>query len=392
VTLAATRWRTRSTWASASEAGVHEDRFTAELTDGQSAAAHNVVLGFDAVSLRILDPQGTTVWATWPLAGLEVEDLHNHVIHLQHPSAPGMMIACRDPGLGPALHRWSVPAVSLPRGRRLTRLVFIYAGVLAVVVAGVYAAVPPLSRMLARRVPMELEERLGLELERLVTPDLCQTDAARAALTRLTDRLGRAEGEGPAARDVAIVNWGMVNAFTLPGGKVLLTRGLLEKAAGADEVAGVLAHELEHVRQRHVMAQVIRSSIFSFGWAVTVGDFSGLFVLDPATLFSIANQSFSRTDERSADAGALARLDAAGISREGFAAFFQRIQAETDALPAWLTSHPASRERLARIQSGPALAKPERALSEPEWNTLKAACAGAPEEGGGFRRLFDREK
>jgi predicted Zn-dependent protease len=256
----------------------------------------------------------------------------------------------------------------------------------------VYAAVPPLSRMLARRVPMELEVRLGLELERLITPDLCQTDATRAALSRLTGRLARAEGEGPAARDVALVNWSMVNAFTLPGGKVLLTRGLLEKAAGPDEVAGVLAHELEHVRQRHVMAQIIRSSILSFGWAVTVGDFSGLFVLDPATLFSIANQSFSRTDERSADAGALARLDAAGISREGFAAFFQRSQAETDALPAWLTSHPASGERLARIQNGPALAKPERALAEPEWNTLKAACSGAPAEGASFRRLFDRTK
>lgn len=267
---------------------------------------------------------------------------------------------------------------------------FIYAGVLAVVVAGVYAAVPPLSRMLARRVPIELEGRLGLELEKLITPDLCQTDAASAALTRLTERLARAEGEGPAARQVAIVNWGLVNAFTLPGGKVLLTRGLLEKAAGPDEVAGVLAHELEHVRQRHVMAQVIRSSIFSFGWAVTVGDFSGLFVLDPATLFSIANQSFSRTDERSADAGALVRLDAAGISREGFAAFFQRIEADTDALPAWLTSHPASRERLAQIRNGPALAKPERALAESEWDALKAACAGAPAKESGFRRLFDR--
>jgi beta-barrel assembly-enhancing protease len=161
---------------------------------------------------------------------------------------------------------------------------------------------------------------------------------------------------------------------------VVLTRGLLAKTEGPDEIAGVLAHELEHVRQRHVMAQIIRTSILSLGWSVTVGDFSDLMIVDPGTAFAIANQRFPRADERAADAGALDRLDRARIGRAGFAAFFRRLQADSDNLPAWLSTHPASAERLQTIgtASAPGVTP---ALTDAAWSALRAACADRPPSG-----------
>jgi predicted Zn-dependent protease len=97
-------------------------------------------------------------------------------------------------------------------------------------------------------------------------------------------------------------------------------------------------------------------------------------VVDPSTAFAIANQRFSREAERQADAGALARLDAAGIPRAGFAAFFRRIQKDTDMVPAWLSTHPASKERIDLIGAGPPTKAAAPVLSSEEWQAIKNAC------------------
>ena len=352
------------------------ERFSAEFLDGQSAAVRPVTIAVDLGGLRISDAASDAPVDLWAFAGLEVEMLQGGVLHLEHPGAPGALITSRDPGLESALRHALVHVEAQPRGRRLLRELAFYGIALAVAVTAVHASLQPLSRALARRVPLDVEERLGLQIEGLLEKSFCRSEAATAALDGLTVRLGRSDLDGPAARGVTIINWEAVNAFTFPGGKVVLTSGLIDEAEGADEIAGVLAHELEHVRQRHVMARIIRGSILSLGWAVTVGDFSGLFVLDPSTIFAVASQSFSRDDERSADRGALARLDGARISRQGFAAFFRRIQKETDVLPAWLSTHPASEERFAAIAVDGPLVPRSPALSNDEWKALKNACAG----------------
>jgi predicted Zn-dependent protease len=162
----------------------------------------------------------------------------------------------------------------------------------------------------------------------------------------------------------------------------MVTRGLLDKAAGPDEVAGVVAHELAHVYERHIMTQVLRGSILSLGWAVTVGDFSGLLVVDPQTMFQIVNQGFSRDDERKADEVALQRLHRGGISVKGFAGFFKRFADKGDMLPEWLSSHPDTRARLQRIESSLAQEKAPTTpvLSDEDWQALRSACGDRPAE------------
>lgn len=365
-------------------------RFAAEFMDGQSAAVRPIVLTLEPAGVHLADAMTGASLGSWPLQGLTVDELHGALVHLQHRNYPGALITSRDPALPSALASVAIRPVSLPRGRALAQWAAIYAGGLALMLVAAYLAVPALSRALARRVPFAVEERIGLPIGERLDAALCTSPAATAALDALTDTLLRDREpslHGPGPRTVGILNWQVVNAFTFPGGRVVLTRGLLEAAKGPDEIAGVLAHEFEHVRQRHIMAHIIRSSILSLGWAVTVGDFSGLFVVDPSTMFTLATQSFSRTDELAADAGALARLDAAGIGRGGFAAFFQRIRAQADVVPAWLTSHPATEERIAAIGNGPPAAT-NPALDASQWRALKDVCAGRAPIENPLRSLF----
>jgi predicted Zn-dependent protease len=125
------------------------------------------------------------------------------------------------------------------------------------------------------------------------------------------------------------------------------------------------------------MIRFVRTSMLTALWQASVGDYSGLFVIDPRTALDVASLRFSRDDERDADEGALARLDTAHISREGFGAFFDRMREKTDLVPAWLSSHPASAERIATIRGAAARTddrSASRALSSADWAALKGGC------------------
>jgi predicted Zn-dependent protease len=125
------------------------------------------------------------------------------------------------------------------------------------------------------------------------------------------------------------------------------------------------------------MVHMVRSSLMTVAWQATLGDYSGLFVVDPKTAVDIANLRFSRDDEREADQGARDRLDAAGISRAGFRQFFQRIQGKTDKIPPWLSNHPASAERAGALGEDVGAVVRTPAASPEDWAALRAGCAGA---------------
>jgi predicted Zn-dependent protease len=129
------------------------------------------------------------------------------------------------------------------------------------------------------------------------------------------------------------------------------------------------------VRQRHVMVHVVRGGMLTALWQATVGDFSGLLIVDPKTAVDVANLRFSRDDEREADRGALQRLDAGAVSRAGFRAFFERMRDKTDKVPAWLSNHPASAERIGAITDEVGAIQRTPALTDREWAELKAGCA-----------------
>src|SRR5207249_4264127 len=117
---------------------------------------------------------------------------------------------------------------------------------------------------------------------------------------------------------------------SLPGGAILLTRGLVEGAESVDEVCGVLAHELGHVMHRHVLAEFIESTFMSAVWALTIGDYSGLLIVDPQTAYRLVTLKHSRAAETEADETASELLRRASISSSGLASFLERNHYKAD--------------------------------------------------------------
>jgi beta-barrel assembly-enhancing protease len=219
-----------------------------------------------------------------------------------------------------------------------------------------------LAEAAAMRLPPELDAKLGRPTwEALrVSGQRCEDPAAERYVAGLMQPLIEALGATPFRFELMVVDDAEVNAFALPGGYVIVNSGLLSEARSGEEVAGVLAHELSHVTERHGTRRLAGS----LGVGVALGLALGLVDLGaPAyTVAELAGLRYERGHESEADARGQALLERAGISPLGMATFFERLsQAAT--LPELLSTHPdpggrAAQARLAARGFQPRLSLP----------------------------------
>lgn len=242
----------------------------------------------------------------------------------------------------------------------------------AVMSAGALALFLTAPAWLGPMVPQSWERRLGDAMVGDLGNRVCATPESERALAQLVDRVDPARHQVR----VGIANAAMVNAAALPGGQVLLFDGLVQEAETPDELAGVLAHEVGHVRERHVMTALLRQfglSVLTSGFNTNLG----------AGGVAALNMGYSRNAEREADAWSRRSLAQSGISPAGIARFFERQAAENGEDPAalkWLSSHPEQKERARAFRTAVQPAKDYTpALSAAEFAALKNACRLDPD-------------
>ena len=149
--------------------------------------------------------------------------------------------------------------------------------------------------------------------------------------------------------------------------------GLIAHSESADELAAVLAHELAHVQQRHVMQGMVRDLGMSLILSATLGDMSTIAALAADTGRLMLTLSYSRASEAEADRIAYATLQRAGIRGAGMQAFFQRMAKSGDGsqVPAFLSTHPQPAQRAQRfsqLQGSPG-------LNTQQWQAVKQLCS-----------------
>ena len=158
-----------------------------------------------------------------------------------------------------------------------------------------------------------------------------------------------------------VVNTDVVNAFALPGGIVYVNRGVLERADRMDELAGVMAHEIEHVVRRHSVKQMEQMQGANVGVALACSLTNVCNNQAAAAAINVGGTAifakFSRTDEVQADEGGFHNVINAGINPEGMLSFFQKLLAEeqqsgsSGAASSWFSDHPGTQDRIQDIQN-----------------------------------------
>ena len=184
--------------------------------------------------------------------------------------------------------------------------------------------------------------------------------------TTLVNSVPDARGETNADYYFFVVRDPVLNAFALPGGFIAVHSGLLIAAQTESELASVLSHEIGHVSQRHIarmlgqQKQDVLLPLAALVLAVLASKVAGssdaaMGVLMGGQGLAVQRQlSFTRDAEREADRVGFQIMGAAGFDTSGMVAFFKRLQTASRAygeMPANLSSHPLTGERIADIQA-----------------------------------------
>ncbi|HTY89285.1 MAG TPA: M48 family metallopeptidase [Candidatus Acidoferrum sp.] len=141
------------------------------------------------------------------------------------------------------------------------------------------------------------------------------------------------------------------NAFALPGGRIFVFTGLLDRIQRPEQLAGVLAHEMAHVTRRHGLHKLIAGGGPYYVLRLFVSDQQEVLSTISAGSQLLVNESYSRDIEREADNVGWHYLLAANIDPRGLADFFQLLTEgeNADNIPQMFRSHPATSERIAAL-------------------------------------------
>ena len=139
-----------------------------------------------------------------------------------------------------------------------------------------------------------------------------------------------------------------LNAFCAPGGYIYVYTGLIKFLDQADDLAGVLGHEIAHADQRHSTQQMTEAYGISTLLTVLAGDDPGMLAQIVTNLTSL---SFSRSHERDADDHSVDYLCDTEYASNGASAFFQKLidQGQSGSTPAFLSTHPNPDNRVQDI-------------------------------------------
>jgi hypothetical protein len=353
--------------------------FIGRYSDGRSAVAHAARVTLAAGGLTIGAPEMARP-VTWAYSTLRsarpVRGAGEVLLTTGQDETATLFVS--DPAFGPAVARLAPQLTRSGRFRRRAAPWAVAGGVLAALIAGIWALDLSPAHGIARLLPDRARAALGRQTIDGMTKGkrVCEAPEGRAALDRLMTRLTQTT-DGKRFR-IIVVDWSLMNAFAVPGEQIVLTSGLIAKAEAPDEVAGVLAHEIGHGLAMDPETGIVRSVgilavadlLFGTGALTNLG-------------VQLAQLSYTRKAEHNADLSALKVLKGAEISAQGFLDFFKRVQKFEDGkalkAPGILRSHPVTAERIRLVEEqGRYAATPS--MTPADWAALRAICPPLPEK------------
>lgn len=178
--------------------------------------------------------------------------------------------------------------------------------------------------------------------------------------------------------DFEIVDDPDVNAFAIPGGHVYVNRGLITQADKVDMLAGVMAHEISHITERHVLKQAQQQQEISVLGSILLGQNPGaLQTLVANVLAGGAMARFSRADEKEADDKGLELMTRAGYDPHGMLDMFQKLlaleQGGNNAVSKFFADHPGAQDRINDISSRIAkMGNPTGIVDDPAYQAVRS--------------------
>ncbi len=204
----------------------------------------------------------------------------------------------------------------------------------------------------------EMGRRLVLQIEKEL--EIIRDPTVQQYLDRIGERIVSEIGHTPYEFRYYVVKSPDPNAFAIPGGHIFLASGLIIMASSEDEVAGVVSHEIGHIKARHIAQRIERSKKLSLlsiagvlAGVIMGGKAAGAMMTGSVAASQALALKYSREDEREADQLGFQYLTKAGYDGWGLVSFLKKMHRMSFHSPAtppsYLSTHPGTEERISYL-------------------------------------------
>lgn len=191
-------------------------------------------------------------------------------------------------------------------------------------------------------------------------PDQQVVEYVRGIGNRLVAEVDHSEIPEELVWEFHVLDSAVINAFALPGGKVFMSRGLMEKMTNEAQLAGVLGHEIGHVTQRHGNARISQAMLVQFGvvglgvaGSMSDNEWAQLIGIGAAAGGQLYLLSYTRGQESEADTYGVRYMTGAGYNPVGQVQVMEILREAgggSGGTPEWLSTHPAPDTRIRDLE------------------------------------------
>jgi len=202
-----------------------------------------------------------------------------------------------------------------------------------------------------KKISRDNEERIGKTVIDFLktTNKTIENDSVSTVINLIKERICAYNEIDTAKIKIYVFDNSDVNAFALPGNNMVIYSGLIEYCDNPEELCSVMAHEIAHLENKHIIKKLSKEIGISVLIAIAGGEAGSKILKELVKVAS--STAFDRNMEREADAAAVKYLSNAHVDPENLANLMVRLSKKTD-VPEnfeWVSTHPSSKERAAEI-------------------------------------------
>ena len=247
-----------------------------------------------------------------------------------------------------------------------------------------------LADQMVEKIPIEWEVTVGQSILKMLPVAQKPDPEVLKVLQDTVDFLKESLPGNPYDLKVYILPVEQVNALALPGGPIVIFEGLIDKAESPEELAGVLAHEIQHILLRHSTRGILRNLAESMLVTIFLGDMNSVMEGIVQLAGQLETLGLSREMEAEADQKGMELILAANIDPHGMILIFKKLMqedfsqkklpkgkpvSEENDLSSYFSTHPSSQNRLARLEKQ--MRSHENRIWTPlfpnlDWNEIKS--------------------
>ena len=301
-----------------------------------------------------------------PIQGIDIQigGAANRYLFFNHTSSSGITLytdqkaILQDPAFSAHPELKPILQNLMRRKTSLWTSAMVITGIVIALMIGLWLMKDKMVEKIANSIPPSQEQKISEEMRKaaLVDKHIISDSLIILKLKLITEPLVKAVNDTQFKFSFTIIEDESLNAFALPGGAVIIHSGLLQKAQSAEEVAGVLAHEISHVTKRHHLRGIISNFGLFFILRGLIGDIAGISADIATAGAALSSLKYSRDYEREADDNGFKLLQIAHIPSQGMIDFFYTMSKEAPDLgdASFLSTHPATKERIDNLKALPA--------------------------------------